>query len=758
MKKGIIKSILLLAMTITLIANMTVIAFAAWGLPVSADLLVDTKSVTLHGYNVEGYDYYPLKDIAYILRDSDKAFNIVEEDGKISLVKNQSYNKNHTLFKGGDVIDGSASYVTQNFYIDDVRYTYSVSKVDGQIFMRLADITQLFDMCMVYNHVKDEIVIDTTKGYITNLNEIAKEGFFDFLHGAAVGDLQGEVYYSVNGNKSVAIASTTKVMTYLLVKEAIEQGEISWDDDVVITKEGARLSMTADNTLKNLTEGETIPLSELMDVMLVVSSNEAATMLGEHVAGTEEKFVELMNEKASELGLKTAKFYNAHGLPVYTQDILSSKLQNRMGAQDLLKLSVHVIDKFPEILDITNKQTVSVKSSDGYEYNGNTTNRLLFQIDGVDGLKTGTTNRAGACQIATMLSDPKNPKSDRFVAVVLGAEDNLERYWKTGMLLNYAKEVNSGRKPEVVYISIPKEDASVSGKIEILFTDPMDKSNLEITLNDKKLQDGNLSEDGKFFTASYSDLSNNTTNTISISGKEKALNVKMDKVSYDFKTVKSSTGNSSSTGSGKTNNNNQTTTNTNNNENANQAIEKLKDISSSDWYYDAVKFAVEKGLFTGVSDSQFAPNNNMTRSMFVTVLGRIAEQNGINIKGNNSVSFKDVVANTWYTDYVAWATANKIVSGYNETTFGVNDNITREQMAVILSNFAKYCNIKLEEGTVKTFGDSNKISDWALDSVNTVVAAGLINGYEDGSLRPQGNATRAEVAIILQGFMNNYIK
>ncbi|HBV67911.1 MAG TPA: hypothetical protein DEF04_06810, partial [Clostridiales bacterium] len=167
--------------------------------------------------------------------------------------------------------------------------------------------------------------------------------------------------------------------------------------------------------------------------------NEAATMLGEHAAGTEKKFVEMMNGRARELQLDSAKFYNAHGLPAYTRHVFSSKLQNQMNAKDLYTLACYVVNKYPEIIDITHKERISVSSVEGFEYSGSSTNRLIFQLDGVDGLKTGTTNRAGACFVGTMLAVPGDENS-RVIAVVLGAEDNMERYWKTGILLQFGIE------------------------------------------------------------------------------------------------------------------------------------------------------------------------------------------------------------------------------------------------------------------------------------------------------------------------------
>lgn len=446
MKKKLLSGLLSLVLFFSLFCGTTITTFAAWALPASVDVFVDdqTDPYTLHGYTVEGYDFYLLKDIAHIFSDTAKPFDIVE-DGNINLIRGEAYHdEGHVLLsQRPDVIDGAASFVTQNYYLDGGRkVTYSVAKVDGEIFMRLADVLQMFNIYGIYDYDEEAMIFNTAKPFTTKFETASEHDYFDYLHGATIGDGSGNIYASFHGSDKVAIASTTKIMTFLLVMEAIDNGVISLEDRVTITAEGARLSRTDDRVLRDLQIGAQIPLTELLDAMLVVSSNEAATLLGEHVAGTETNFVARMNQRARQLGLHSAEFYNSHGLPVYTSHVFASKLQNRMTANDLYQLTAYVLGHYPEILKITSKESIVVNSTDGnFSYTGSTTNRLLFQMEDVDGLKTGTTNRSGACHVATMSLDPENGDPEqRFIAVVLGAEDNLERYWKSGILLEYAKE------------------------------------------------------------------------------------------------------------------------------------------------------------------------------------------------------------------------------------------------------------------------------------------------------------------------------
>jgi hypothetical protein len=167
------------------------------------------------------------------------------------------------------------------------------------------------------------------------------------------------------------------------------------------------------------------------------------------------------------------------------------------------------------------------------------------------------------------------------------------------------------------------------------------------------------------------------------------------------------------------------------------------------WAYSAISFVVSNGLFNGVSDTGFAPDAAMTRAMFATVLARYAGGTA-----SGSARFSDVPAGQWYTDGVLWATENKIVSGVGNGLFDPDRNITREQLAVMLYNYAKNIGLDVSElGDLAGFGDAGTVSDWAEEALRWAVAAGLINGKPGELLDPKGTATRAEVATILQRFI-----
>ena len=176
------------------------------------------------------------------------------------------------------------------------------------------------------------------------------------------------------------------------------------------------------------------------------------------------------------------------------------------------------------------------------------------------------------------------------------------------------------------------------------------------------------------------------------------------------------------------------------------------DVKSGNWFYDAVKYAYAQGLMTGTSATTFAPNGTMNRAMIVTVLYRLEKSPA----ATGASKFTDVPAGQWYSDAVAWAAANKIVNGYDETTFGPMNAVTREQMAAILFRYEQYKgleNVTLEEN-LNRFPDQNKISAYAIPALQWAVGQKIINGNADGTLDPTGTATRAQVAQIFTNLLN----
>ena len=169
------------------------------------------------------------------------------------------------------------------------------------------------------------------------------------------------------------------------------------------------------------------------------------------------------------------------------------------------------------------------------------------------------------------------------------------------------------------------------------------------------------------------------------------------------------------------------------------------------WAADNILFAASRGLLSGTSDTTFSPGTGMTRGMFVTALGRLA---GINPDSYQTGKFTDVKADTYYAPYVNWAAQNGIMEGVTATTFAPDTNINREQMAVIMANYAKKLGYDLPK-TLRavTFADNAQISSWAKDAVKAMQQAGTLAGKANNCFDPKGTATRAEVATVLRRFV-----
>ena len=181
-----------------------------------------------------------------------------------------------------------------------------------------------------------------------------------------------------------------------------------------------------------------------------------------------------------------------------------------------------------------------------------------------------------------------------------------------------------------------------------------------------------------------------------------------------------------------------------------EKADDFTDVSRSDWYYQFVDYVTSKGYFNGVADKTFAPADNMTRAMFVTVLFRFH-----GAKGDRSQSaFTDVAPGEWYTDAINWAAANRIVDGVGNGKFAPNDPITRAQMCTMIERYLdlyrKAWKVTLpESGSLSVMVDESAIPAYALAAVKQCQRHGLVNGFEDGTFRPNDLSTRAQVAAVI---------
>ena len=171
----------------------------------------------------------------------------------------------------------------------------------------------------------------------------------------------------------------------------------------------------------------------------------------------------------------------------------------------------------------------------------------------------------------------------------------------------------------------------------------------------------------------------------------------------------------------------------------------FSDVSANAWYADAVEYVKDNGIMNGTSATTFSPESSMTRAMLVTVLYRASGSPAV----TGSANFTDVSSNAYYTDAVAWASANGIVTGYGNGRFGSNDPVNRAQIAAILWRYAGSPNAESSQD----FADENTIPTYASTAVDWARENGVVNGKEGNRFDPQGNATRAQVATILRNYL-----
>ncbi|MBR5783108.1 MAG: leucine-rich repeat protein [Clostridia bacterium] len=186
-------------------------------------------------------------------------------------------------------------------------------------------------------------------------------------------------------------------------------------------------------------------------------------------------------------------------------------------------------------------------------------------------------------------------------------------------------------------------------------------------------------------------------------------------------------------------------------------LDNYTDILSNAWYSTkgTILFAVANGLFEGVDISTFAPNEAMTRAMFVTVLGRL---HGVDVSSKAKTEFTDVEKGTYYIGYVAWAAKNNIVNGVTNTTFCPDQNVTREQICTMIVRYCNYAGIELKATVEEVlFRDADKISPFAWNSVGICQKAGLVQGVGDNYFAPTADASRAEVAQILKNLALGFL-
>lgn len=249
----------------------------------------------------------------------------------------------------------------------------------------------------------------------------------------------GQVLLSIDADKAYAPASMTKMMTAYIVADQVKKGEISWND-VVTVQENASKTI---GSRVCLAKGEKHTVESLFHAMLIHSANDAAVALAEYTSGSEQKFVQRMNEEAKRMGMKKTFYVNVTGLDRADMPIPfrpAAKGENSMSAMDVATLVTYIIQDHPNILEVTSLPTYQFRASDKplvntnwmLESNEHSPTFQSYAYEGLDGLKTGFTDNAGYCFAGTAQRDGM-----RLISVVMGTDSANKRFSETKKVLDY---------------------------------------------------------------------------------------------------------------------------------------------------------------------------------------------------------------------------------------------------------------------------------------------------------------------------------
>jgi D-alanyl-D-alanine carboxypeptidase len=417
----------------------------------------EQEPVTVKAYDASYTNnlYVSMKDLCSALNGSEKQMNFYydEESGQYIFETGEAYVGDGTEnepFETGILMDDcdeismtvpSMSAPT-NMIIDGNPYGYSFYKSGNDIYMKIVEIGFAFDLSTELNSGY-ELKVDTSEEFYIDIDYLDENGYFSFLHGAIVGNATtGEIIYASNEDVQTQLASTTKLMTYFLVQEAIDRGELSLDSMVTLSEAVVKEANSEDSTgicRNNFYVGKEVSVKDLLAAFLLPSANEAGTALAEAVSGTEAEFVKLMNSRAKELGLDSAVFYNVHGLPNYDESAVTAKRQNSMSAADMFKLASYLLNNYYDELTAFTAQKEMTLPTFGEDVVAKSTYATLLYNLGAVGLKTGTTNRSGA-NMVTAVPIEVDGETQYIVSVMFGGEGTAERYEKSTMLVKYAQQ------------------------------------------------------------------------------------------------------------------------------------------------------------------------------------------------------------------------------------------------------------------------------------------------------------------------------
>ena len=280
----------------------------------------------------------------------------------------------------------------------------------------------------------------------------------------------GTVLYQQNPHEKLPPASVTKVMTMLLIMEAIDDGRLKWEDTVTASETAAAKG----GSQIYLKEGETMTVKDMLKSIAVSSANDCACAMAEHLCGSEDAFVEKMNQRAKELGMEDTHFVNCTGL-----DDGPEGKEHLTSAHDIALMSRQLLKYHPQITEFTTIWMDTVRSG---QFGLSNTNKLVRFYNGATGLKTGFTAAAGYC-----LSASAQREELHLIAVVMGSETSKDRFNACKALLDFGFANYALVQPEVSALSVPvklgqaKTVNAIPGQDSQLLIEKAQKSSISVT-------------------------------------------------------------------------------------------------------------------------------------------------------------------------------------------------------------------------------------------------------------------------------------
>ena len=412
--------------------------------PYAQVLTVDgtPKAVRALDGSYERNVFLSLTDVAAVLSGTDRQFRfervLSTADGEVfSVFRGQSA----VNPSGAEGLPFESPVVSMNLtrnrlQVDgEERKYYSFNPQNGDLYLSVTDLQLMLDLNL-RREADGSLTLNTWENFRADPFALEQAGYFGGVGSIYLADADtGEVLFERNSQTAVPCASLSKLLSYLVLKEAARAREIDENGMVPVSENAQKISRSGDGMVQ-LTAGTQVPFQELLQAMLIASSNECALALAEYTCGSEAAFVERMNRRAQELGLTSVTMWNCNGLPSFTDDAIPVKRQNLMSAEDLFRLCRHILKNYPEITNITSMKLAHMPHLNDY-WTANS-NPLVYNLEGVNGLKTGHTNRAGYC-VAASLPVGRADGVHTVVLILMGAESAELRGQAAEILLRYAR-------------------------------------------------------------------------------------------------------------------------------------------------------------------------------------------------------------------------------------------------------------------------------------------------------------------------------